>query len=527
MNFTGRKAIIYFRVSTEEQADKGYSMADQRDRLLKFCEMFSMTVVAIFEDDCSAKSFDRPGWSKMLEFVKHHKKAANILLFTNWSRFSRAENMGETYMMIDRLKKLGVEPQAMEQPIDFSIPESDLLLSLYVASPAVENKRRSSNIVNGMRRAMKSGRWCRKAPLGYQNARDEKGKPVIIPDPAVSPAIKYIFEKHMEGRPPVEIIKGARKIYPIHGGKSVIREIISNPVYAGFIKIPVFKDEAEQVIVGLHTGIVSPDIYYAAQKRFTHRAGYHKATNDGLPLRGLLHCDECGGALTGSPSTGRHGGKFLYYRCLRCKGMNLSAAKVHSELAAILSTISMNQQQVDGLISQVDKEFKILMAGQVALRAKLEKEVSKLEKDLKSLEDKFITNQIDVVMYQKYYPDFRSRISSALLKLEAMQVKKDEVAGLYRTALPRLMNMNLLYEKCGASGKKELLGYIFNGLFRSKKGIYRTPFLNPIFSVKSATEAGLRIGGKTHKTRNEPMVDLDGSITNPERLLRLVLGIAA
>jgi DNA invertase Pin-like site-specific DNA recombinase len=34
-----RKAILYIRVSTDEQADKGYSQNHQEERLRKFCEI--------------------------------------------------------------------------------------------------------------------------------------------------------------------------------------------------------------------------------------------------------------------------------------------------------------------------------------------------------------------------------------------------------------------------------------------------------------------------------------------------------
>lgn len=34
-----RKADLYIRVSTDEQADKGYSQRDQEDRLRRYCEL--------------------------------------------------------------------------------------------------------------------------------------------------------------------------------------------------------------------------------------------------------------------------------------------------------------------------------------------------------------------------------------------------------------------------------------------------------------------------------------------------------
>jgi site-specific DNA recombinase len=39
-----RKADLYIRVSTDEQADKGYSQRDQEDRLRRYCEIKGIPV---------------------------------------------------------------------------------------------------------------------------------------------------------------------------------------------------------------------------------------------------------------------------------------------------------------------------------------------------------------------------------------------------------------------------------------------------------------------------------------------------
>jgi site-specific DNA recombinase len=36
-----KKAILYIRVSTDEQAERGYSLMDQEARLRKYCEINS------------------------------------------------------------------------------------------------------------------------------------------------------------------------------------------------------------------------------------------------------------------------------------------------------------------------------------------------------------------------------------------------------------------------------------------------------------------------------------------------------
>lgn len=86
-----RKADLYIRVSTDEQADKGYSQRDQEDRLRKYCEIKGISVRDVYIEDHSAKSFKRPEWQKYLSNLRKTKnnKAGSIILFTKWDRFSR------------------------------------------------------------------------------------------------------------------------------------------------------------------------------------------------------------------------------------------------------------------------------------------------------------------------------------------------------------------------------------------------------------------------------------------------------
>jgi site-specific DNA recombinase len=171
-------AIIYTRVSTEDQAQKGYSLRDQTAKLLKYCEDRGIKIVKHFEDDYSAKTFDRPEFQKLLGFVKHNKGMVNKLIVIKWDRFSR--NLQEALNMISLLYQLGIVVDAIEQPLDDSIPESLLMKAMYLAAPQVENLRRSLNTKSGMRKALKEGRWLGHAPIGYRNGRDENNKPVLI-----------------------------------------------------------------------------------------------------------------------------------------------------------------------------------------------------------------------------------------------------------------------------------------------------------------------------------------------------------
>lgn len=64
-------ADLYIRVSTDEQADKGYFQRDQEERLKKYCEDNKIKVRKVIFVDHSAKTFNRPEWILLqLDFLK-------------------------------------------------------------------------------------------------------------------------------------------------------------------------------------------------------------------------------------------------------------------------------------------------------------------------------------------------------------------------------------------------------------------------------------------------------------------------
>ena len=62
-------AVIYVRVSTEEQADDALNLVNQENRCRSYCQQRGLTVVEAFIDaGASARSSDRPEFQRMLTF---------------------------------------------------------------------------------------------------------------------------------------------------------------------------------------------------------------------------------------------------------------------------------------------------------------------------------------------------------------------------------------------------------------------------------------------------------------------------
>ena len=75
MNETRKVAGIYIRVSTEDQAREGFSLGEQKEKLLQLCKFKEYEVFKVYEDaGISAKDMaHRPAFQEMLADMKKGK----------------------------------------------------------------------------------------------------------------------------------------------------------------------------------------------------------------------------------------------------------------------------------------------------------------------------------------------------------------------------------------------------------------------------------------------------------------------
>ena len=108
-----KKAILYCRVCSDEQAKDG-SLKYQADALKRFCESNDIEVVDIYEENYSAKTFDRPEMKKICKkYLKECKSVdADGLLVLRWDRFTR--NVSDWRDYISEFRKYGIEVKAIE-----------------------------------------------------------------------------------------------------------------------------------------------------------------------------------------------------------------------------------------------------------------------------------------------------------------------------------------------------------------------------------------------------------------------------
>lgn len=111
-----KKAVIYTRVLTEDQAIKGYSLLDQEEVLRRACKQDGIDVVDHIQDDgYSAKTFNRPAFQLFLTSLKNCQIVVDFLYVVRWDRFSR--NIENGFLMLRDLRSYGVDVKTRLAPL--------------------------------------------------------------------------------------------------------------------------------------------------------------------------------------------------------------------------------------------------------------------------------------------------------------------------------------------------------------------------------------------------------------------------
>lgn len=496
--------IHYIRVSTDEQAEKGYSLAHQQSVLSKYSEVKEHHVLKTFTEDYSAKTFDRPQWTKLLSFIKANKGLVNKIVFLRWDRFSR--NQLDALTMIKSLDKMGIKVESVEQPLDLSIPDNKMLLALYLTAPEIENDKNSIRTTEASRRAKLEGCWMGTAPKGYKNHREGKNSTLIRNENA--PLIIEAFERMATGIYSAEEVRKWLYSKGIKMTKNNFPTIIRNQVYIGKIHIKEYKDNPEVFVNGLHQPLISEDLFYRANDVLEGRKRNMKFGLDKTnlyPLKGLLKCPiHPHRSLTAYASTGRSGSKHHYYLCPKCdKTQRHRVGDVHESIEDVLSSIQFSAETIKLYHVILDKVMSREEENKTSELEKLQKEVDKIQTRLKNLLNSFLDGEISSKEYNEIKFNLNVNLTVANDKVATIKENGSTFKNYIKNHVPMLENLVSFYKSADGPTKFKILSCIFEEKLIIEKGrVATTPFTEPIRVLFDLNEV-------LEESKNKKEVDID------------------
>ena len=144
-----KKAVGYTRVSTEEQAKEGISLANQAESITAYCKAKEWDLMEIITDEGkSAKDLKRDGVQKLIALVK--AKEFDVLVIYRLDRLTRCvRDLG--YLVQDVFDRYGVAFSSIQESFDTSNATGKLILNVLGSIAQWERETIAERTRDGLR----------------------------------------------------------------------------------------------------------------------------------------------------------------------------------------------------------------------------------------------------------------------------------------------------------------------------------------------------------------------------------------
>lgn len=191
-----KKAVVYCRVSTEDQNNSGLGLKDQESRCRAYCHASGWDIVSVLVDGgLSARDLDRPGIHKSLALLASGK--ADILVMLNLDRLTRSvKNLGA---ILERMQCQGWELACVENKVDTSTASGRLVLNVLISVSQWERERVAERTRAALAQKRNMGeKTGGERPLGFAVVQDN-GKKKLREDPKEKKIIQLVLRLRRKG----------------------------------------------------------------------------------------------------------------------------------------------------------------------------------------------------------------------------------------------------------------------------------------------------------------------------------------
>ena len=480
-----KRVILYCRVSSDEQKTERLSLEHQERTLRAYCESKGYEIVGEPEkEDYSAKHCDmrRPRMKKIYEFCKQNPGKVDSILFLRWDRYSRNVEFAFTYKRLF-MDELGVDINAVEEPIDFAATDWAMWLSIRCGVAQTEDQKISRRTQEGTHEHLMRGEWCGRAPRGYINikANEDAGTDHFVAiDPKVAPIIREVFSQVAEGIETPMSIK--RRLLP-QASKTSFFNMLRNKFYVGIIEVPAFDFYPACEVRGKHEPIIDNETFKAVQDvmggKRKKKPKMHKPNNPNLYLRKYLVCPKCGHRITGATSKG-HGGHYDYYCCNHDhKHLNVRADKANESFVRYVGGLMPNKALAalyKEVLADARGQLKHVRNGEIA---KLQAEIQKIKDRLNKVNDLYFDGELSKLERDEQIHRYQDSISNMETRIKALRASEElNIKEKVNYGVNIAENLDHYFTSASAETKIRLLGSIFNEEIEFDGENYRTSNFN-------------------------------------------------
>lgn len=436
-------AAIYARVSTTEQADEGYSIDEQIRVLREYCKREGYIIFDEYVDrGISGKSIKgRPAIRQLLQDAD--EKKFDLVLVWKMNRLAR--NSVDLMNMVEVFNRKNIVFRSYTENYETETPAGKLQFQMLAAIAEYERNNIAENVKMGMLARAKEGKWNGGHVLGYdvveiEGANKKRKNTGLVINEREASIIRKIFHLYTTGNGYKSIANQINKAgYRTKLGKTfslnAIKTIVTNPIYAGYIRYNVRRDWNEKrrnhinpkpiIVKGEHQSIISEEVWRIAQEVYKTRTCKPNRVHDGeFPLTGIMRCPKCNAGMVIGRTTNKlkDGTKKVleYYVCGAWKNKGTVACNsyaVRTDYADpyVLNKIEelmISDKLIQQLVNSINYKQESLIAPIQREYKQYVHDLAILEKKQSNLLDAYMEETISKSVYQMKVRGIEEQISS-------------------------------------------------------------------------------------------------------------------
>lgn len=276
-----KKVAIYTRVSTLEQANEGYSIEGQEQRLKAYCKVHDWENYEFFVDaGQSASNTDRAGLQNMLNRLDEF----DLILVYKLDRLTRS--VRDLMGLLDTFEEKDVKFRSATEVFDTTSAIGKLFITLVGAMAEWERSTITERTTQGRRVATEKGIYTTVPPFYY-----DKIEGTLYPNDKKE-IVEYIVKRAKDGvsiRGITEELNNS--IYDPPKGKrwdkSLISYVLTAPVSRGHTHI------GDVYVEHTHEPVISEEDYNVYMQGISQRT-HSRGIKHTAIFRGKLTCPNCG-----------------------------------------------------------------------------------------------------------------------------------------------------------------------------------------------------------------------------------------
>lgn len=469
------RACIYTRVSTQDQANEGFSLAAQLDRLRAYCDSQDWTITGIYTDEgISAKDTERPKLQEMLAEIT--KGTCDVVLVYKLDRLTRS--VVDLHELLKTFDAYQVGFKSATEVFDTTSAMGRLFITLIAALAQWERENLAERTKMGQMEMTRQGKWSGGNPaFGYDYVDGQ-----LIVNEERATVVREIFRRYTTGsgtrailawlNNPADPQPAPNRRWTLHA----LTYLLANPIYAGYVRYgyrDIHGRRRPNPIIepGLHEPIITEAERTLAIHAKERRSKLPARSGTGtFAFSGVLYCAQCGFSMAGRVHYKHTKENSSPRRCYVC------SERMHSGLCAMPQRTEAFVEErvlatIDRYYAGLTAQFSRLRAEQTTPRKAQNNRVeqrNKLQDQDNRLLDAYRIGAITLDELSRQ----REIIRADIAHLEATaQAAKDEVSPVDNPLLRELLStLRMNWEKAEIAERKRWVRTIISRIELDKDG---------------------------------------------------------